>query len=162
MRHLAAITLSTICILLASCGGQDEGSDGTAKVTSRSAHQDSASITDGPEPSHVRLAPGPPPTHLIVKDIRRGTGPAIPAKRRVGIHTNYVAVSYRTGKPIEVRWRRVGGFNIEFGPGLVNKGWEKGLIGMRVGGRRELRVPSRLAYKEGAIFYVIDLLAVER
>jgi peptidylprolyl isomerase len=98
---------------------------------------------------------------LVVRDIRKGYGPAIPAKGGVRIDTNFVSISYVTHKPYEVRWSPVGGFNIGFGPGIEVKGWEQGLVGMRAGGRRELRVPSRLAYKQDAILYVIDLLAVD-
>jgi peptidylprolyl isomerase len=86
----------------------------------------------------------------------------LPRKGEVQIRTNFVAVSYRTGKPYEVRWSKGGSFNIGFGPGFEVKGWEKGLPGMRVGGRRELLVPSKLAYGEGAVLYVVDLLGVEQ
>jgi peptidylprolyl isomerase len=97
----------------------------------------------------------------VVRDLKKGSGRAIPPKSFVTIHTNYVAVNYKTGKTSEVRWRPTGGFNIEFGPGIETEGWEKGLVGMKVGGRRELRVPSRLAYGHGALFYIVDLLAVK-
>jgi peptidylprolyl isomerase len=99
---------------------------------------------------------------LVVRDLRKGFGPAIPLKGDVRIDTNFVSLDYRTGKPHEIRWGPGGAFNIGFGPGIEIKGWEKGLVGMKAGGRRELRVPSRLAYKNGAILYVIDLLAVDR
>lgn len=119
-------------------------------------------LADLAKPPKVAIPPGSPPTHLIVRDIKRGSGPAIPRKGGVGIRTNYVSVSYRTGKPLEVKWEPRGAFKISFGPGLEVKGWEKGLVGMKVGGRRELRVPSRLAYGQGAVLYVVDLLGLRR
>lgn len=150
-----ALALVGVCLLtasLAACGG-DASKAGTAT---------DKTIVDSAKPPKVRLPPGPPPTHLVVKDLRRGAGAAIPAGATLGIRTNYVALSYATGKPYEVRWSPTGAFNIGFNPGGEIKGWEKGLPGMRVGGRRELRVPSRLAYGNGALFYVIDLLGIER
>jgi FKBP-type peptidyl-prolyl cis-trans isomerase len=52
-------------------------------------------------------------------------------------------------------------FDIHFGPGWQTRGWERGMPGMRVGGIRELIVPSRLAYKDGTIVYVVKLAGVE-
>ena len=151
-RFLALLAACLLVLALAACGGSSSnGSDEAAQP-----------IKDSARPPHVAVPPGAPPKKLVVVDLRKGSGPAIPPKGGVRIHTNYVALSYRTHKPLEVRWSPLGSFNIGFGPGIEVKGWEKGLVGMRVGGRRELRVPSRLAYKSGAILYLIDLLAVER
>jgi peptidylprolyl isomerase len=143
---------------LAACGGGG-GSTQSSSVAASSVGQAPVNrLAKRPKP---KIPPGPPPSHLAVRDIKQGSGPAIPRKGGVRIRTNYVALSYRTHKPLEVRWQQGGGFNIGFGPGIEIKGWEKGLVGMRAGGRRELRVPSNMAYGEGAILYVIDLLGVE-
>lgn len=153
--------MPAICVIavgLASCGGQGSGGSSTVAESGVTLTR----ISDPSGPPKVRLPPGPPPQHLVVKDIRPGSGVAIPRKGGVKIRTNFVAVSYRTGKPYEVRWSKHGSFNIGFGPGIEIKGWEKGLPGMRVGGRRELLVPSKLAYGEGALLYVIDLLGIEK
>jgi peptidylprolyl isomerase len=73
-----------------------------------------------------------------------------------------VSLSYRTGKPIEVRWEPEGAFYIAFGTGLQSEGWEKGLVGMKAGGRRELEIPERMAngHGGGSTFYVVDLVSV--
>ncbi len=105
----------------------------------------------------ISIPAGPPPGHLVVKDIKVGTGPLI--RPRAEISTRYVAVSYRTGKAAEVKWTHP--FNLQFSPGLEIKGWEIGLKGMKVGGRRELIIPPKLAYETETLVYVIDLLSVK-
>jgi peptidylprolyl isomerase len=145
--------------LLGGCGGA-QAEHGEAP-TAPPRPQGPTRIKDSARKPPKITLPSAPPRKLIVKDIRVGTGAAIPAHGRAHIATNYISVSFRTGKTREVWWKPKGGFSIEFGPGLEVKGWEKGLVGMRVGGRRELLVPSSLAYGEGALLYVIDLLAVE-
>lgn len=160
MKILALVSICSTAFLLASCGG-GESTESTGSTVAVKADA-TKTIVDSAKPPHVRLPPGPPPKKLIVKDIRLGSGAAIPRRGNVEINTNFVAVGYRTGKPSEVRWAPKGSFKIEFGPGLEVKGWEKGLVGMRVGGRRKLLVPSKLAYEAGALMYVVDLLAVRR
>jgi peptidylprolyl isomerase len=155
MRSIALLGVCLLIPALAGCGG-------SSPVPSNQGSEASRPIRDSAKPPRVTLPPGPPPKKLVVHDIREGFGPAIPAKGGVRIDTNFVALSYKTGKPFEVRWSPGGAFNIGFDPGREIKGWEKGLVGMKAGGRRELRIPSRLAYQEGAGFYVIDLLAVDR
>jgi peptidylprolyl isomerase len=153
------LTLAGICAsaaMFCACGGASSG-----KPPAAAAEHGTRFVTDSARPPKVELPPGGPPHALVVHDVRVGSGAAIPPKGGVGILTNYVSLSYPTGKPLEVRWEPKGAFRISFGPGLEVKGWEKGLVGMKVGGRRELRVPSRLAYGQGAVFYVVDLLGIE-
>jgi len=107
----------------------------------------------------VHVPKGPPPKKLIVRELKRGSGTMIEPYTKISTH--FVGVTYSTGKPYEVRWKGYP-FTIDFGPGEEIKGWEKGLVGMRVGGRRELVIPSKLAYGKGAMVYVIDLLSVEK
>ncbi len=156
MKSLVLVSICLALFILASCG-----SDGSTGSTSLTSGKQAESASDSVRPPRVRVPPGPPPKRLIVRDIRRGSGAAIPPNKHVQVNTNFVAVSYRTGKTYEVRWQPKGSFSIGFGPGLEIKGWEKGLVGMRVGGRRELVVPSELAYGQGALVYVVDLLGVE-
>ena len=108
----------------------------------------------------IKTPSGPPPERLEVSDIRRGWGRVAAAADEVTIE--FAGVGYRRG---EGRWRSrdaLGPFRFQLGGYGVIAGWERGIAGMKVGGRRELRVPARLATGQGARIYVIDLLAVHR
>lgn len=161
MRSLAPAGICLAAAVLSACGGGGSSGGSHEPRTAAATVDKPAPLTDSAKPPKVEIPPGPPPTHLIVKDLKLGSGARIPPQGEVGIRTNYVSLSYQTGKPLEVRWKPRGGFIVGFGPGIVVKGWEKGLVGMKVGGRRELRVPSRMAYGQGDVFYVIDLLGIE-
>jgi peptidylprolyl isomerase len=110
---------------------------------------------------------GKPPTKLIVKDLIKGSGAAVASGDTVTV--NYVGVLYDNGKVFDSSWSRRQTFPTPIGVGAVIPGWDQGLIGMRVGGRRELTIPPALAYKstgQGSIppnatlIFVIDLLAL--
>jgi peptidylprolyl isomerase len=94
---------------------------------------------------------------LVVDDLQEGSGAVIRAGDQVYLH--YVGVNYSTGEEFEASWRKTP-FTFKFGSGEVLDGWEEGLKGMKVGGRRQLIVPSKLAYETGPLVYVIDLLKV--
>jgi peptidylprolyl isomerase len=109
---------------------------------------------------------GAPPKDLQVRDLVKGTGAA--ARPGDLLTVEYVGVSYG-GKEITNSWKRSKPFQLELGADdslLINPGWEKGLPGMRVGGRRELVIPPKLTQKGGAppgaesLVYVIDLIGI--
>jgi FKBP-type peptidyl-prolyl cis-trans isomerase len=112
-----------------------------------------------PKPK-VKVPSGPAPTELVVKDLIEGTGAEAEAGDELDIH--YIGLSYKTGKEFESFWERGKVFPVVLGRELVLKGWEEGLNGMRAGGRRQLIIPSRLAYNTGPVVYVIDLLSVKK
>lgn len=124
--------------------------------------------TSGPlskEPK-VTVPSGPAPTTLVTKEIIKGTG----AEARSGetVAVNYVGVLYKTGKVFDASWKRHEPFTFTLGKGQVIKGWDEGVAGMKVGGRRELVIPAELAYgKRGSpptipanapLVFVVDLL----
>jgi FKBP-type peptidyl-prolyl cis-trans isomerase len=75
----------------------------------------------------------------------------------------YVSFDYDTGDQAEDHWSNDKIFAWTFGPGRVVRAWVKGLPGMRVGGRRELIAPGRLAYNESrAMIWVVELLSVDK
>jgi peptidylprolyl isomerase len=116
----------------------------------------------------VKVPSGPPPKNLEIKDLEEGSGPA--AKPGDEVTVQYVGVNYRTGKQFDASWDRGEPFTFRLGEGLVIEGWEQGIPGMKLGGRRELIIPPELGYGYGrtegippgsTLIFVVDLLAVE-
>jgi peptidylprolyl isomerase len=110
---------------------------------------------------------GPAPKALVKSDIITGTGAVVSAGDTITV--NYVGVLYATGKVFDASWLRKQTFTTAIGTGAVIKGWDEGIVGMRVGGRRELIIPPALAYGATArssipanstLIFIVDLLAV--
>jgi peptidylprolyl isomerase len=105
---------------------------------------------------------------LVVKDLIKGTGPEATAGAQVTV--NYVGVLYSNGTEFDSSWSRSEPFPFTLGAHQVIPGWEQGVQGMRVGGRRELIIPPALGYgPNGAppkippnetLIFVVDLLGV--
>jgi peptidylprolyl isomerase len=124
--------------------------------------------TSGPlskEPK-VTPPPGPAPTKLVVKNLIVGTGAEAMAGQTITV--NYVGVLFKGGKEFDASWKRKEPFTFVLGKGQVIAGWDQGLSGMKVGGRRELTIPAVLAYgakgspptipANAPLVFVIDLL----
>lgn len=116
----------------------------------------------------VEVPNGPPPQKLTIKDLELGKGPTARAGDEVTV--NYVGVDYKTGKEFDASWDRGEPFTFTLGAGEVIPGWDQGVEGMKVGGRRELIIPPELGYgSAGAppaippnetLVFVIDLEAI--
>jgi peptidylprolyl isomerase len=113
-----------------------------------------------PAPPKVTVPPGPPPRNLVVKVLKKGIG-NIRAKWGQRLTVHFVGVNYKTKEQFEAFWGKDNVFSFTFGSGEVRDGWETGLKGMKLGGQRELILPSRLAYGTGALLYVVELVAIE-
>ena len=108
------------------------------------------------------------PTELVIEDLIVGTGDEAKAGRNVDVH--YVGVAWSTGKQFDASWDRNETFEFRLGAGQVIQGWDQGVAGMKVGGRRRLTIPSDLGYgpygaggviKGGeTLVFVVDLLNV--
>lgn len=108
------------------------------------------------------------PTELVIEDLIVGTGDEAKAGRNVDVH--YVGVAWSTGKQFDASWDRNETFEFRLGAGQVIQGWDQGVAGMKVGGRRRLTIPSDLGYGQyGAggvikggetLVFVVDLLNV--
>jgi peptidylprolyl isomerase len=111
---------------------------------------------------------GPPPTDLVVEDLAVGDGPEAQAGQLATVH--YVGVSHSTGEEFDSSWKRSEPFSFPLGRGRVIAGWDQGVAGMKVGGRRKLVIPPHLGYGDrGAggvikpgetLIFVVDLLEV--
>lgn len=121
------------------------------------------------EKPHVFVPPGEaPPPELEIEDLEVGAGDEAVAGRRVEVH--YVGVSWRTRKQFDASWDRGETFEFGLGAGEVIRGWDEGVAGMRVGGRRRITIPPGKAYgRQGAggvigpdetLVFVVDLLGV--
>ena len=109
-----------------------------------------------------------PPTELVITDLIEGDGDEAGAGQRVQVH--YVGVSHSTGEQFDASYDRGEPLAFRLGVGQVIAGWDQGVQGMRVGGRRQLVIPPHLGYGDrGAggvikpgetLIFVVDLLAV--
>jgi peptidylprolyl isomerase len=120
------------------------------------------------EKPEVDFPGGEPPADLQITDIWEGDGPEATAGADVQVH--YVGVAYSTGEEFDASWNRGAPLEFRLGTGRVIAGWDQGLQGMKVGGRRQLIIPPGLAYGErgaGAaiapgetLIFVCDLVSV--
>jgi peptidylprolyl isomerase len=179
-RHGASALalLTAAAALVAGCGSSGSSSTITvgnenkadeALVKSGSATSTTPKTpTSGPLSKKPTVTPpsGAPPTKLVTKDIIVGTGPE--AKAGQSVTVNYVGVLFHGGKEFDSSWKRNEPFTFTLGQGQVIKGWDQGVPGMKVGGRRELVIPASLAYgakgsppaipANAPLVFVIDML----
>ncbi|MFJ2639879.1 FKBP-type peptidyl-prolyl cis-trans isomerase [Streptomyces sp. NPDC087511] len=116
----------------------------------------------------IELPEGDGPTELTIRDLVVGDGLEAKPGRVVQVH--YVGVTFESGKEFDTSWDRGQPFKFAVGGGRVIRGWDRGIRGMRVGGRREIIVPPRLGYGNqspsplipagSTLVFVVDLLSV--
>lgn len=140
-------------LTIAGCGGSDSSSGGS------SAPAESINV----KPT-VDVPSGPPPAELETTELIEGTGRE--AKSGDEVNVKYVLVDFKTGKEIESNWDTGQDFTFILGTNGVIPGWEEGVEGMKVGGRRELVIPPDLAYGKqkigpikpnSTLVFVVDL-----
>jgi peptidylprolyl isomerase len=183
-RSVAALAALGVAVLIAGCGSssssstitlgaENKGDNSLIKATETTAKKTPTTATaktptSGPLATEPKVTPpsGPAPTKLVVKDLIKGTGTEAKAGETVTV--NYVGVLYKGGKEFDASWKRKEPFSFALGKGQVIAGWDQGVAGMKVGGRRELVIPSALAYgtkgspptipANAPLVFVIDLL----
>lgn len=116
----------------------------------------------------ISIPEGEPPADLLIEDEIVGDGDEATVGKRVIVH--YVGVAWSTGREFDASWDRGSTFDFRLGAREVIEGWDRGVKGMRIGGRRRLTIPSDLGYgSRGAggvikggetLVFVVDLVAL--
>ena len=162
-------------VQLAPSSGATAAAATATTATSSSATATTPTATTPKPPSPLSKKPvvivptGAAPKALVVKDLIKGTGPTATTGKSVTV--NYVGVLYKGGKEFDSSWKTGQPFApFILGQHAVIPGWDKGLVGMKVGGRRELIIPPSLAYgtagspptipPNSTLVFVVDLLGV--
>lgn len=111
---------------------------------------------------------GSVPKELIIEDVTVGDGDEAVTGSTAVVH--YVGISASSGAQFDASWDRNETFSFALGSGMVIQGWDKGVVGMKVGGRRRLVIPSHLAYGDRgaggviqpgeALIFIVDLVEV--
>jgi peptidylprolyl isomerase len=171
MRGALLIIAACLALAIAGCGGGSSSTSSSTTTPPSSTSEEggggNSSLENGsfakPE---VTVPKGPPPKKLVEKEIRKGNGAT--AKAGDEITVQYVGVGYESGEQFDASWDRNEPFPFTLGSNSVIPGWEKGIVGMKVGGRRELIIPPELAYGSAGsppvigpnetLIFVVDLL----
>jgi len=113
----------------------------------------------------ITVPGGPPPTELVIEDLIVGDGQEATAGMQVTV--DYAGISWSNGREFDASWNRNDTFSFGLGAGQVIPGWDQGVQGMKVGGRRRLTIPPAMAYgSSGAggvigpnetLIFVVDL-----
>jgi peptidylprolyl isomerase len=184
--RLALLALLLLALIAAGCGSDDDSSSGSGDRAADNTASDTTATTDT-ETSTADTEPptgglkntkgkpvidkptGSPPDKLVKEDIVVGKGRA--AKNGDTVSVQYVGVSFSNGQEFDASWDRGQAFTFPLGGGQVIPGWDKGIVGMKVGGRRQLTIPPELAYgAQGAppsiapnetLVFVVDLQKIQ-
>jgi peptidylprolyl isomerase len=178
---LAGLGVVVVIVGAALLIGHYAGKKSTAASASASAPASAvASVAPSPTVSFPPVPAGADPalrtkptvdppsgtvTSLQPKLIITGTGPKVASGQTITV--NYVGVSFKDGKEFDSSWSRSQAFTTQIGTGSVIKGWDQGLVGVPVGSRVQLDIPSDLAYGDnpsggqpgGPLRFVVDVLA---
>ena len=173
MRRLLCLLALIPILALGACGGDDN--EPAAKTTKQKAteqpspSQQRQALEDTSKRPHIPKPTGSPPRRLVKEDIVKGKG--APAKPGDTLTVQYVGVTFSTGEEFDASWDRGQPYNLALGRGKVIQGWDRGLVGMRKGGRRMLTIPPELAYgtqgyppligPNETLVFVIDLIALK-
>lgn len=181
------VALAALALLAAGCGDDDKGSSASgtnsatapaAETTTTEAAEPEATTGEAPAVSNAKdlsskpqvAAPqGDPPTTLIKKDLVVGTGRAV--KKGDIASMQYVGLNWSNGQEFDASWDRGGTpFQFPLGAGQVISGWDEGIPGMKVGGRRILVIPPDQGYGPAGspptipgnetLVFVVDLVGI--
>jgi len=146
--HVLSVLLAVVLMIgLLACGKKAGGGTVVRDAAPRCAKAPALSKSKG-KPTKVEV-PSAPVTKLVIQDLEKGT--SAPAEKGKQLTVNYVGISCTTGIEFDTSWGKKGKnkddpLDFVLGSGEVIKGWDTGLVGMKVGGLRRLVIPGELAY----------------
>lgn len=163
LPHRAAVVALAAALLLPACGGGDAPEVASEPATSPDTTEDLAM-----KPEFEIDRSETPPDELQVIDLVEGDGEVAEAGDTVTVH--YVGKAWSTGAEFDASWDRGQPFSFDLGAGRVITGWDEGVEGMKVGGRRKLVIPPEKGYgaagaggvigPDETLVFVVDLLEV--
>jgi peptidylprolyl isomerase len=158
-----------LALAVAGCGSSDDDSSSTQATSEATTTEQSGGNTNLNAKPKVTVPDGPAPKQLEEVEIVEGDGPEAKAGDEVTVQ--YVGVGYDSKEEFDSSWSRSEPFPFTLGAGEVIPGWDQGVAGMKVGGRRELTIPPNLAYGPAGsppvigpnetLIFIVDLLAVK-
>jgi peptidylprolyl isomerase len=158
-----------LALVVAGCGSSDDDSSLTQASSEATTTEQSGGNTNLNAKPEVTVPDGAAPKKLEEVEIVEGDGPEAKAGDEVTVQ--YVGVGYDSKEEFDSSWSRSEPFTFTLGAGEVIPGWDQGVAGMKVGGRRELTIPANLAYGPAGsppvigpnetLIFVVDLLAVK-
>jgi peptidylprolyl isomerase len=179
-RHRPLILpLLLAALALPACGSSDDSANeaaATPTAATEAPTETPAAESGGSGPAvkvtgkagekpEIEVPKGDPPAELVIEDAKKGKGAKATAGQSVSVQ--YVGVLYKDGEQFDASWdRNAEPFEFSLGKGMVIPGWDQGVEGMQVGGRRVLTIPPDLAYGAGGsgaigpnetLVFVIDM-----
>ncbi|MGW1226668.1 FKBP-type peptidyl-prolyl cis-trans isomerase [Streptomyces sp. NPDC001478] len=172
MRRLAGLLVVPLLLVSAACGSDDKGSDSASASASAPSKGGFPPITAGAkfgEKPTLAKGTGTPPKELKTKVISEGDGATL--KNGDAIQVNYLGQSWDSDKPFDNSFDRKQPFDLTLGAGMVIQGWDKGLVGQKVGSRVQLVIPPDLGYgaqgqgdikPNATLVFVVDVLKAQQ
>lgn len=175
MKKFSVIGLMLLaCLQLTACGGSESTDASSASSPAHTTTEEKPAAVKRPEMAYrgdwkalkrvagpyskrLLIPHGPAPKQVVIRDLKVGKGPVL--HHGDNFFGRYVDWTYNKALVMEPYWHSPS--NYLFGWGHYKQGWEIGLRGIRVGGIRELIVPSRMAYKNGARVYIVQALKLD-
>jgi peptidylprolyl isomerase len=172
-RRVLALSLAGLALSggLVACGGDDSDSgsgSGSGTAAETATPDNAAALKDTSKAPPLPDRTGGAPAELQTRDVVQGKGPK--AKAGDQLSMQYTGWVYDTGEQFDSSWDRNQPFDFQLGSGNVIPGWDKGIAGMQVGGRRVLTIPAKDAYgaqgsppsipPNAALIFVVDLTKI--
>jgi peptidylprolyl isomerase len=172
---MAALVAALLALTLVACGDDDDQNEAGGTNTSPAQTEPAPEAAEPQEISTnldekpaIPKPAGDPPAELVKEDVVKGKGKA--AKKGDTVTVQYVGVNFSTGDQFDASWDNGQPFSFPLGAGQVIPGWDEGVKGMKVGGRRTLIIPPEMGYgAQGSppaippnetLVFVVDLLKV--